>query len=363
MKALFLAGALHVGICMLFGAEAAAQTPPTRILFVGNSYTFGRVDPVMSYNAANVHDLTAAFWALNATGTNAWEPHPWGGVPGIFKAMTEEAGLHYEVYSSTRNAASLRQHFLNAINKDWDLRGNVASQRWDVVVLQELSDGALPAGRSRNANLPAYRTYAAAFEQFIHQGHASTVDGHEIPANPNASPATRIYLTETWARPDMVFAHLNTRADPGTPDGAPVVDTRKPGTAALYYPSLAAMTADLHAGIFDTAAANPGFAGVIPAGDAFQRAVDQKLVQAGGFYDASGACAEAPAGGPVGLWWKDRLHASKYGSYLDALVQFATLTGRDPRSLGADERSARDLGIDSATAQMLEEIAAKTTKH
>jgi hypothetical protein len=28
-------------------------------LFVGNSFTFGRVDPVMSYNTDNVRDLTA----------------------------------------------------------------------------------------------------------------------------------------------------------------------------------------------------------------------------------------------------------------------------------------------------------------
>lgn len=33
---------------------AAATGPATTILFVSNSYTFGRVDPVMSYNAAAV---------------------------------------------------------------------------------------------------------------------------------------------------------------------------------------------------------------------------------------------------------------------------------------------------------------------
>ena len=40
--------------------DAPIRLPPRLIpiLFVGNSYTFGRVDPVMSYNAANVHDLT-----------------------------------------------------------------------------------------------------------------------------------------------------------------------------------------------------------------------------------------------------------------------------------------------------------------
>src|SRR5438309_2049342 len=35
------------------------------VLFVGNSFTFGRVDPVMSYNTANVTDLTLAMWIAN----------------------------------------------------------------------------------------------------------------------------------------------------------------------------------------------------------------------------------------------------------------------------------------------------------
>ena len=55
------------------------------LLFVGNSYTFGRVDPVMSYNTANVSDLTLEMWHANSTNSNADEPHPWGGIPGVFK--------------------------------------------------------------------------------------------------------------------------------------------------------------------------------------------------------------------------------------------------------------------------------------
>ena len=47
-----------IGILSLVAACQTAQAEPTKILFVGNSYTFGRVDPVMSYNAANVDDLT-----------------------------------------------------------------------------------------------------------------------------------------------------------------------------------------------------------------------------------------------------------------------------------------------------------------
>ena len=91
----------------------------------------------MSYNEANVHDLTAGFNALNPTGTNSYpagkagqgwfEPHPWGGVPGVFKKMTDQAGLNYDVSLSTRNAASLRGQFLDTANADWKLRETVAT--------------------------------------------------------------------------------------------------------------------------------------------------------------------------------------------------------------------------------------------
>ena len=115
----------------------ALTSSPISVLFVGNSHTFGRVDPVMSYNPANVHDLTAGFNALNPTGTNSYpagtagqgwfEPHPWGGVPGVFKKMGDQAGLNYDVSLSTRNAASLRGQFLDTANADWKLRENVAT--------------------------------------------------------------------------------------------------------------------------------------------------------------------------------------------------------------------------------------------
>ena len=57
------------------------------------------------------------------------------------------------------------------------------------------------------------------------------------------------------------------------------------------------------------------------------------------------------------LWWKDYLHASKYGSYLDALIQFGTIPDLDPATLGANEIAARDLGISAADAATLQRIA------
>jgi len=349
-----LAWALAAGLA----GPALAADRPVRVLFVGNSYTYGRVDPVLSYNAAAVHDLTARFNAVNPAGTRShpagtpgsgsFEPHPWGGVPGIFKKMTDQAGLNYDVSLSARNATSLRGHFLDLANPDWKLRENVATQAWDTVVLQELSDAALPPGKGKNANLAAFNAYADQFERFIHTG----------TANPHASAATQVWLEQGWARPDMVEAHKITRPDVASRDGRPLVDTGKAGgNATLYYASLAGMTADLHAAFYAKAASNPGFAGVVPVGDAFQRAVDQGLAQGSGFYGADGRFAETA--GALNLWWLDRSHASKYGSYLAALTLFGRLTGRDPLSLGAAEQAAADLGIDAATAQAMQRVVSE----
>ena len=360
----------------------SAHADPIRILFVGNSYTFGRLDPVMSYNANKVHDLTAPFYAVNQSGTNPWEPHPWGGVPGIFKQFTDEVGLNYDVSISARNAASLRGQFLDTANSDWKLRENVATQKWNVVVLQEQSDAALPPAKGKNANLATFNAYADQFERFIHNGAAQsykeatlfgslaacTATGlsagscnttRNIAANPNADPNTKVYLTETWARPDMVYAHRITTPDTTSPTGSPIVDTSAAGgNETLYYQTLAAMTADLHADFYAKLASNPNFAGVIPVGDAFQFAFDHGLVRTGGFYDANGVFVPDAAGDLMNLWWSDYLHASRYGSYLDALVQFATITGLNPLMLGANDQAARDLGIGVADALTLQRIAA-----
>lgn len=377
---------------------------PVKILFVGNSYTFARVDPAMSYNAANVDDMTRPRPDLpdpnftDTTGTRPWEPHPWGGVPGIFKQFTVQAGLDYEVSLSTRNAASLRGHFLNTANDDWDLRGNIAKKKWDIVVLQEQSDASLPKGRGANANYPQFSAYADKIERYIHDGAAeeyreramyTTIYGsvancvaaggtqsscnnnrlRTIPANPNASPHTQVYLTQTWARPDMVFPHLNTVPDanyPTVPDGRPIVDTSDPAFPngypdTLYYEAegLAGMTADLRSAFETKANANPGFAGVIPVGEAFQLAVDQGVAKADGFYGTDGTYAPAVPQDKINLWWDDYLHASKYGSYLSALMMFGKLTGIDPWSLGASEKAAADLGISPGDAVKLQRIASE----
>jgi hypothetical protein len=143
------------------------------------------------------------------------------GVPGIFKQLSVQAGLDYAVSMSARNAATLRGHFLNTANANWDLRGNIAAKKWDVVLLQEQSDAALPPGRGKNANLPQFSAYADKIERFIHDGKAESYRERQmytalygstaacvaaggtdascsnnvlrsIPANPNANPHAKV---------------------------------------------------------------------------------------------------------------------------------------------------------------------------
>ncbi len=409
---------------VLFAASAwapLAYASPVVVLFVGNSYTFARVAPALQYNAANVHDLTAAFNAVDPSGTNSFpvgsgvppnpcvtpgspcfEPHNWGGVPGILKMMTDEAGLDYDISLSARNAATLRGQFLDTANATWKLRENVATRPWDVVILQEQSDAPLPAGKGKNAKIEQFNAYADQFERFIHSGDVTGADGFYtetelfgslaacvaagltsgscntrrfVAANTNANLAAKVYVEQSWARPDMVEAHECTTPDVTTTDGAPIVDptcaagsngSATTGQNDLYYTSepttaanLADMTTDLHNAFYGKVASNPNFAGVAAVGDAFQRAVNQGFAKDSGFYKSDGTYDESTAS-PINLWWLDRTHPSKYGSYLSALVLFQTITGRNALSLGPNEIAAGNLGIASDIAVRLQRIAQET---
>ncbi|HEX2011056.1 MAG TPA: PEP-CTERM sorting domain-containing protein [Roseateles sp.] len=366
-----------LALSLLLGlAGTAVRAETVSVLFVGNSYTFGRVDPVMSYNAANVSDLTAAMWAANPTGSNAFEPHPWGGVAGIFKQFTVQAGLDYQVALSSRNAASLRGHFLNSNPAGWDLRGNIASQPWSKVVLQEQSDEPLTKQAGLSSNPAYFTTYADLIEDHVHQGSAfsyrerdliggtsaacAAITGastgtcgtlRSIAANANASAATEMYLYQTWARPNLVNAPFTTVTDPVS--GA-ISYTSTP--APSFYGSLRAMTEDLR-NAYQTSAAQAaadgsgGFKGIAPVGESFMRAIAAGVATPDMY--APGAATD----GLIDLWFDDGTHASKYGSYLSALTLFGTLTGLDPASLGANEVAARDLGLTAQQAWALQRVA------
>ena len=369
-----------LGLALALGAGPTVADPLS-VLFVGNSYTFGRVDPVMSYNAANVRDLTAAMWVANPAGSNAFEPHPWSGVAGIFKQFTVQAGLDYDVALSTRNAASLRGHLLNTNPAGWDLRGNIGSQVWSQVVLQEQSDEPLIKRPGLASNPDYFRNYVDKIEDYVHLGVATSFRERDffpgattteqtaacvaatgasatacntvrnIPANAGASAATQLYLYQTWARPNLVDGAFVTSTDPVT--GA-VTRTATPATT--FFPDLESMTEELRvsyaaAGVLAGANGSGGITGIAPVGQAFLTAVQA------GFATRNMWAPDAAADGLIDLWFDDGTHASKHGSYLSALTLFGTLTGLDPASLGAGELAAMELGIAPADALALQQVA------
>ncbi len=271
-------------------ALIALPASATSILFVGNSYTYG--DPagaaplVKYYRPDTVTDV-------NGTGI--------GGVPALFKAMTVQAKLHYDVSLETVPGKGVDYHYLNKLN--------VIARPFDVVLLQSYST--LDADKPGNpATLVKYTGLLA---EAFHRANAD-VD---------------VRLTSTWSRADQAYSKQ------GPWYGAPI------GQMAL----------DVRRGYNAAKAASPLVRAVIPVGEAWNRAI------AAGVADANPYDGISP--GQINLWAPDNYHASAYGYYLEALTIFGNVTGQDPRSLGADEQVARDLGIPAATATALQGFAAE----
>ena len=345
-----------VGALLVMWATAALAAEPVRILFVGNSFTYTR-PPALQYNIENVTDLNAQNRIDFPAGSDPALPQPWGGVPGIFKALTDQARVPYEVSHSLRGGATLRGHLLNTNPAGWDMRANIASARWDVVVLQGNSTEAL--ARTSNGNFIQFSAYVGLLKRFITVGDAFSYRDRDyypgdtnaertaacvaisgasqttcntvrnIPANPNASPDTQIYLYQTWARPDLTY-----------PENQPY--SGEP---------LETMTADLVAAYGRAALENPGIRNVMPVGEAFMRAVQDGVAMRNPY---------EPTPRQVDLWWfEDQFHSSKYGSYLSALTIFGALTGIDPASFGANEKAAFDLRIEPRVAMELQRVASR----
>lgn len=97
------------------------------------------------------------------------------------------------------------------------------------------------------------------------------------------------------------------------------------------------------------AAAAPIVRGVIPLGDAWLRAM------------ASGVADPNPydgiEAGKLDLRTYDGYHASTYGYYLQALAVFGAIAGHDLRSLGDNECAAFELGLSTAQAAALQQVA------
>jgi len=291
-RVFLVAGLAGVGLGSV--PTAGAQT---RILFVGNSFTHGKFDPVRLYNAAGVTDENYGLTGARAENYAG----PWGGIPGIFKKMADQAGLSYEVHMESISGQPLEYHYNNAL---------AVSQQatWDKVVLQDQSTYPIPSNRTGNRT--SFYTYATKLEQAVHGKNAQT----------------QVYLYETWARADLTYP--NNQPYSGLP-----IDT---------------MFQDLHKGYYAEYRTNGKFAAVAPAGDAWLRAIQQGTATRNPY---------SPDASKVNLWGSDYYHPSNSGSYLNALVLFYTITGVDPRTLGSGEQAAAALSIAPATAATLQQLA------
>lgn len=280
------------------GATATAQT---RVLFVGNSFTHGQYAPALNYNAAAITDVNYGLPATNPRAHDAGMQAAFGGVPGIFKKFTTQAGLNYDVHIEAVSGKSLEFHHTSALSV-------IAQPGWDKVVLQEQSTRPTPTNRGGNRQL--FYTYSTLLEQAIH----------------GASPAAQVYLYGTWARPDFTYPAGSRYA--GLPIDSMAQDLRKSYQQAFI--------------------TNGRYAAVAPVGDAWLRAITADVATRNPY---------TPDPSKINLWASDQVHASKWGSYLSALVLFYQLTNVDPRTLGASEQAAADLGITPAQAVALQQIA------
>ena len=62
----------------------------------------------------------------------------------------------------------------------------------------------------------------------------------------------------------------------------------------------------------------------------------------------------------VDLWAYDHYHASAYGYYLEALMDFGKITGHDPLELDGKDRVAEALGISPQQSHALMQVAHDT---
>ncbi|OUJ74683.1 DUF4886 domain-containing protein [Hymenobacter crusticola] len=283
-------------------AKATAKKPVV-ILFVGNSFFHGHFQSVLKYNTGSIVDENAA---VPERSPRHERGGPWGGIPAIFKKLTDEAGMAYEVHLESISGMPLKFHYDS-------VRAVVDRPGWDAVVLQEHSMWTLPARRTGHPDL--FQEYGTRLEQTVHA----------------RNPKAKVYLYETWARADQTYPEG--KAYSGLP-----VDS---------------MTQDLHRGYYSLAKRNGHIAGVAPAGDAWLRAIQEGVAVRNPY---------SPEAGKVNLWGADNYHPSNWGSYLNACVLFAEITGQDPRKLGAKEQAAADLGIAPEDAVRLQRIAAEQVR-
>jgi hypothetical protein len=275
-----------------FGLVAAPAFGATRIIFIGNSFTFGAHSAVRFYETDLVHDLNPP----DNLGRTI------GGVPALFKEFTREAGLDYSVSLETVGGKDFDFHMTE--------KRSVIEGNYDVVVAK---------------------------------GHSTLDDDH--PGDPaplinytrqmaamywEKNPQVKFYILDSWTHADKVpHPDAPWRRTPSQLAG-------KDGLAAY---EKAARDAGTHV------------SGIIPMGLTWNVAIDEGISDDNPYDDAVAS--------KMYLWAYDGYHASAFGYYLEAAMDFGKVTGEDPTMLASKGKDhvAEDLGISPTQQQQLLKLA------
>jgi hypothetical protein len=223
-----------------------------------------------------------------------------GGVPALFKSFANQAGLRYEVYLETAPGIGI----------DWHLQHKLAligQKPWDVVVMHGYST----LDQSKPGDPQLLIRSVQQMAAFLR----------------TQNPRVQLRLLETRPRADQTYV---------------------PG-GAWYGKPIDAMAKAVRSGYDLAAKATPANNAVVPVGDAWMRAMHTGLADSNP-YDGIDA-------GKMNLWSYDSYHASTFGTYLETLVVFGSVTGLDPRVLGAGECSGYELGLSTAQVSALQQVA------
>lgn len=261
-------------IACLIASGLQAQS----VLFVGNSFTFVPRD----IGVGTVTEL------------NADKP---GGVPALFQALAAAGGKNPTVTMETVGGKTLQFHY--------ETRKELFDKAWDIVVLQDLSTGPLLGQNGDTKSIDSFRAHVPKLKDvFVSQ-----------------KPSVKIWLYETWARPDLVMKGRFA-----------TIDEMQAGLRSAY----------------SAAAKDNALQGWVPVGDSFLAAVKQGLAD-------NPATPETE--GPLKIWGKDNYHQSAIGAYISALLFYGRIYDADPRDLPSDNAAAKHLGLSAADSMKLQTLA------
>lgn len=243
--------------------------------------------------------MQSPVWRYRASSVNDIHHDDVGGVPALFKLFTIEAGLTYQVSVETVPGETLKYHYTH------EKKG--IDRHWDYVILQEFSTLS-PADPGNPATFQKYTVLLA-----------------RMFASKN--PGVKIWLMSPWSRPDLTYKQ----------------------SSPWFGRTIETMGNDLYEAYSKVAHSTSLVTGVVPVGLAFNRAIADGVANADPYKPLDP--------NKINLWAYDNHHASAYGYYLEALMDFGEIAKADPRELGTDEKAGADLGLSPTQVAVLQKIA------